>query len=91
MPKIVCTSLFSSKYFPEIRKQSPAYERLENSDTDMKKDTDKSKGNLPCAENFECVIVILAEMVIDCKKTGKNRLSRTKTGKISGFSFLCSA
>ena len=43
------------------------------------------------AEIFEYSVVILAEMVINSIKTGKNRPKRSKTGKISGFYFPCSA
>ena len=43
------------------------------------------------AENFEYLVLILAKMIINGRKTGKKRPNRAKTGKISGFHFSCSA
>ena len=43
------------------------------------------------AENFEYLVLILAKMIINGRKTGKKRPNRAKTGKIPGFHFSCSA
>ena len=43
------------------------------------------------AENFEYLVLILAKMIINGRKTGKKRPNRARTGKISGFHFSGSA
>ena len=39
------------------------------------------------AENFEYLVLILAKMIINGRKTGKKRPNRAKTGRILGFHF----